>query len=411
MLYLGLTLLLQGRMDDVLGVCYWAAQHLAGSGDDEMEARIHLLMGKVFYERNDLERALDYQSQGISLRYDPAPFLFEGFTSLAYIHLARGNETAAGQAIEQSIEWIESKAESFLLLVWTARQVRAHQARLWLLQGNVEAASAWVREIEGYKHAARTNKSEPPIYVREWEDLVLARAYLAEHRAGEALALLEAQASAAESGGRVTRVLEILVLQAIAHDAVGNTPAALLVLERAVELGASQQFVRTFVDGGPPILRLLAILKGEIRGRNPHSRRKKYAPARYMKILLAACTPMGRNENHLLIGRSIVPAAGDSETALPIRSQIETLTAREFEVMRLIIGGASNNDIARQLVIAPATAKRHVSNILMKLNVRSRTQAVARIRGFYPLIGDEQRGRRQLGTAKQHHEDTARRSS
>ncbi len=56
----------------------------------------------------------------------------------------------------------------------------------------------------------------------------------------------------------------------------------------------------------------------------------------------------------------------------------EALTARELAVLRLIAAGRSNQDIAAELVITPGTAKWYVSQILGKLGVRSRTQAVAR---------------------------------
>lgn len=58
----------------------------------------------------------------------------------------------------------------------------------------------------------------------------------------------------------------------------------------------------------------------------------------------------------------------------------ETLTSREIEVLRLIATGASNRAIAEQLVITERTVKAHVSHILRKLEVSSRTQAAARAR-------------------------------
>jgi DNA-binding CsgD family transcriptional regulator len=59
---------------------------------------------------------------------------------------------------------------------------------------------------------------------------------------------------------------------------------------------------------------------------------------------------------------------------------IEPLTARELEVLKLLSDGCSNQDIADKLVISLATAKKHASSILSKLDAANRTQAIARAR-------------------------------
>ncbi len=53
------------------------------------------------------------------------------------------------------------------------------------------------------------------------------------------------------------------------------------------------------------------------------------------------------------------------------------LTNREREVLALMVQGLNNNDIADKLVVSRSTAKFHVSSILSKLGVDSRTKAVA----------------------------------
>jgi DNA-binding CsgD family transcriptional regulator len=80
-------------------------------------------------------------------------------------------------------------------------------------------------------------------------------------------------------------------------------------------------------------------------------------------------------------GRLLSPAEAVSQ-ALSLAPDEETvqavnLTARELEVVTLVAGGHSNREIARELIIAVSTVERHVSNILGKLELRSRTELAA----------------------------------
>src|SRR6266480_2273395 len=67
---------------------------------------------------------------------------------------------------------------------------------------------------------------------------------------------------------------------------------------------------------------------------------------------------------------------------------LDPLSQRELEVLQLLAGGASNQEIARALVVAPGTVKLHMSHILSKLGVKSRTQAILRARDL-GLLTDE----------------------
>ena len=73
----------------------------------------------------------------------------------------------------------------------------------------------------------------------------------------EAVGLLERLLKAAEAGGRTGSVIEILVLQALAHQMQGDIPAGLALLERALTLAEPEGYIRMFVDEGPPMAQLL----------------------------------------------------------------------------------------------------------------------------------------------------------
>ena len=79
----------------------------------------------------------------------------------------------------------------------------------------------------------------------------------AERAVEQAARLLERLLPAAEAGGRGGSVIEILVLRALAHQALGNGPAALGFLDRALTMAAPEGYVRVFADAGPSVASLL----------------------------------------------------------------------------------------------------------------------------------------------------------
>jgi LuxR family maltose regulon positive regulatory protein len=200
-------------------------------------------------------------------------------------------------------------------------------------------------------------------YLREFEHITLARALLARYQdERSAQALVEATAfltrllQAAQAGGRVGSIIEILILQALAHQKQGDIPGALAPLERALTPAEPEGFVRIFVDEGAPMAQLLRA--SAARGIMPV----------YTAKLLAA-----------LAGE---PAASADESPRPASATqqplIEPLSERELEVLRLFATELSGPEIADHLVIALSTVRTHTKGIYSKLNVNSRREAVKR---------------------------------
>jgi ATP/maltotriose-dependent transcriptional regulator MalT len=171
----------------------------------------------------------------------------------------------------------------------------------------------------------------------------------------DALGLLGRLLAAAEAGGRVGSVIEILLLQALAHEVHGDFQYALVPLARALVLAEPEGYVRLFVDEGPPLARLLRRMQEEGGKVNV-----------YLHTLLAA---FGRQPD--LHPTSFSPPPSE-----------EPLSEREREVLRLIAEGLSNQELAARLYLSPHTIKVHTRKIYGKLGITSRTQALARARAL-----------------------------
>jgi LuxR family maltose regulon positive regulatory protein len=254
------------------------------------------------------------------------------------------------------------------------RPVAASKTRVWIAQGRLGEALDWAQE-------KGVSVDDNLSYLREFEHITLARILLARYKSNredrcilETMGLLERLLKAAEEGGRAGSTIEILVLQALAHQAQGDITAALISLHRALRLAEPEGYVRIFVDEGPPMAQLL--LEAAARGIMPD----------YTGKLLEAIKP---EQQSVLtdLSQGAKSQASPGESPLPdwrgvsspaSQSLIEPLTQRELEILRLFKTELSGPEIADELVIALSTVRTHTKSIFSKLNVNNRRAAVKR---------------------------------
>ena len=193
-------------------------------------------------------------------------------------------------------------------------------------------------------------------------DVTIARVRLGQGRNDEARQLLDRTRVAQETSGAVADLISISVLEAAVADASRRRAEALRALGRAVDLAAPGGYVRRFVDDGRSVAHLLPLVRTA-------------SPA-FVDTLIAAFAAFAAESTEAGTPRLHVPGASvwqDADGRL-----LETLTARELDVLRLMAQGASNADIATGLTVSLGTAKWHVGHVLAKLGATSRTQALLR---------------------------------
>lgn len=347
----------QGRLRAAADVCDRALELANERGGGLPAASVaHVGMGELLREWNRLDVAAHHLEKGISLGEwgGNVEMVLDGYLALARTRQALGDGAGSAEAFRKA----ERLAENHGRAEWTTR-VNAWRARLSVARGDLREAVRWSEECG-------LSTGDDPGYPREFEHVTLARVLVARGRNDEALVFLDRLLAAAEAGGREGRVVEILLLKALALRARDEAPEALAALGRAASLAEAGDFVRIFADEGEPMAAMLRQLLKESRRRSGDER-WRVTPGYVAKLL----TAMGHG----------TPPQGDSArgTAGPL---VEPLSEREREVLALLALGVSNHEIATRLFVSLDTVKSHLKHLYSKLDVHSRTQAVARAKEF-----------------------------
>ena len=303
-------------------------------------------LGTIARERNELDKAEAFLEQAIDIaRKTRDPVLLARASLLrARVIQARGEDERTRVAFAEALELAQQ-----CRYVGLVEQAQAYQARSWLSAGHLAAALQW-------QAACALTRATAPAYEREASALTLVRVLLAQGEAEEALLLLDRWRQHARTQGRTGSEIEMLVLAALAHQRQGKREQAVQRLQPALLLASPQGYVRVFVDEGTPMVALLSLVL---------SKWKSKPEASFPHALL-------------LVLQAEQPAQGSLSLSVPHgEPPLEALTDRERKVLRLLVAGLSNAEIAGELVVSINTVRTQARSIYHKLNAKNRHEAVA----------------------------------
>ncbi len=299
-------------------------------------------MSSLSIERGDLEAAARHlaRSDGMDEHLGLPQYPYRRRLTTARLRIAEGD-------LDRAVDLLDDAERLYVGdFLPNVRPVPASRARVWIAQGRLDDAFDWARGRD-------LSMDDELSYLREFEHVTLARALLARCRdkrdklsVDEVIGFLARLLEAACNGGRTGIVIEILVLQALAHQHRDDIPAALRPLERALTLAEPEGYLRVFVDEGPP----MAALLGEAA--------KHRISTGYVRRLRTALRVTG------------APSAR--------QDLVDPLSERELDVLRLLGSELSGPEIAGELTLSLNTVRTHTKNVYAKLGVNNRRAAVRR---------------------------------
>lgn len=332
-------LVLQGKLHQAFRLRQQVIERSGSFLVDSCEA--HIRQGALYFEWNQLNTAISHLEIALAAekRNEKGQPFAHAHLLLARINMARGELSQALELLQQLM--MQATREQLPISI---EELQAYQAWWSLTVGDQDSASHWRHTLD---------PQAIPTYAKECAYLVLARIMIMQGEPEEALPLLERWLAFSYAQGRSGSALAIAVLKARALYAMGESQQAQHTIAQVLALAQPERYTRIFLDEDITLAALL---------RTTRPRLNEPVLTTYVDTLLAAFEQERSTSAPL--------AHANAAALLP-----EPLSHHEQRVLRLLVAGLSNPEIANELVISINTVKTHVKNIYSKLNINSRKEA------------------------------------
>ncbi len=316
-------------------------------------SRAEVFLSLLYHEQNRLDLALTHVSRAIeSTQWWPSPNIIAmAYASLAQILLARNDLDGCLRAVQKA----DQERKNRMMTPFVHSLIDVVLVQSWLAWSEWARLDRWAADQISALNARVAGGGSIDEYL-EMRLIMLVRVWMIKTRMDrhlerdlDCLRLLAQLEDSSRSDGRVNSLVEILMLKASLRFSQGKCPEAMDGLDECLSMAEAGGYRRIFLNTGEPVRELLSAYL-----REPHP-------------------------THKLFAMMILKDLGESSLARTPQAEIpEPITSRELEVLQLLARGCSNLQIAENLVLAEGTVKYHVHNLLGKLQVESRTQALAR---------------------------------
>ena len=308
-------------------------------------------LGSLYYEWNDLKQAETYIEEGVTVAEtgDYQDRLMIGYLGFAQIKIALGDYAA----VEEKVAIGKAIARKYADPPEIVQALEAIQARISLSRGDIQNASEWAETVIVPTEFKDINS------LKEYQLHTLAHVWLMDGRSAQAVHLARDLYALSRCQKRQRDAIQIGNMLVLGYEQQGEHQKALMLLLELLQIAAKEGYVRSFLDKGLKIKKLLVQLT--------HSPPGDISPQ--VQVFIAKLLQAFELETQRLSGLGIKP----NEPETP-----QILTTRELEVVQLLAAGLSYAEIALQLVITENTLKSHIKNIYAKLEANNRTQAINR---------------------------------